>query len=175
MKTTSTSAFLLAAALLCAAAAPASAQERSKEELQLQASAAELDKSAARPGGEQRVAHKIKAQFGVDGARVLGLHYKELHYGEIAVVLGQGMPGVLKKDESLHKIVALRQGTPEASWGRIAKELGLKLGPAAVKVRNIASEVHRLERASKARKETGKHKEKKTAVPEKGESRVRAE
>ena len=145
---------IFAGLFLCAAVIPAFALGKSKEELKLEAGAAELDISAGRSGGEVRVAGKIKALFGVDGARVLGLHYKKLGYGDIAIVLGlaQDMPGGLK-DENLYKVVALRQGPPAAGWGKIAGDLGLKLGPAAVKVKNVVAEVHRLEKISKAKKD----------------------
>ncbi|MCX5793694.1 MAG: hypothetical protein NTY45_15970 [Elusimicrobia bacterium] len=146
---------LLAWFLLCAAGIPAFAQERSREEKKLEAAAGELNKSADRDEGRQRVAHKIRRQFGVDDALLIGLTYRKLSYGEISIVLGlaQGMRGGIK-DANLHKIVALRQGPPVLGWGRIAGDLGVKLGPVLGDVQNIAAGIRRQEKADKAKKDT---------------------
>jgi len=143
---------VIAGLFLCSAGIPSSAQEKSKEEQQLEASAGELNKKNSK--GRTRVINKIKEQYGVDEARLLGLHFRKLRYGEIAIVLGlaQDARGDIK-DEDLQKIVALRQGPPVAGWGKVAGDLGLKLGPVISKVRLISAEVRKLELTSKVNKD----------------------
>ena len=169
---------MFAGLFLCLTWIPVFAQEKSVEEVKLAASAGELDKSAADLKGQRRVKHKIEDQFGVNGARVLGMRYKALGYGEISIILGlaQELHGGLK-DENLYKIVALRQGPPVAGWGKIAKDLGLKLGPVVKKVQNIVAEVRKSERASKSAKEKKIKSEKKVKVEkaEKVAKQVRVE
>lgn len=142
---------MLAGFFLCAAVLPAFARERSKEEKKLETCAGELDKNHSE--GQRRVADKIKARFGVDDGRVLGLRLKNMGYGEIAIALGlaQDLPGGIT-DENLYKIITQRQGPPAAGWGKIAKDLGLKFGPVISKIENISSEVRRQEKADKAEK-----------------------
>lgn len=144
---------LLSAGLfLGAAALPAIAQERSKEEVKLEASAGELDKKYSE--GQVRVAQMIKSQFGVDGARILGLRSMNMGYGEIAIALGlaEEMRGGIT-DENLEKIMTLRRGPPVKGWGRVAGELGLKLGPVLGKVRKITARLSGQEKAAKAKKD----------------------
>lgn len=141
---------MLAGFLLCSGGLPARAQERSGEEGQLEAGARELNKKYSE--GQGRVADKIKAQFGVDDSRLLSLHYRKLRYGEISILLAlaQDMRGGIT-DENLHKLVALRQGPPVMGWGKVAKELGLELGPALSRIRKLSAEVRRDEKADKAK------------------------
>jgi len=157
---------MFAGLFLCAAVIPAFAQKETKEVKELEANSAELDKSATRPSGQQRVTDKINAQFGVDETGVAGLRLKHLGYGEIAIVLGlaQNMPRGIR-DENLYKIVALRQGPPVLGWGNVAKEFGLKLGPVISGVRNIGSGVRKQEKADKI-KESKKAKEEKAKKDE---------
>lgn len=159
---------LFAGLLLGAALIPAAAQERSAEERKLEAVSGELDKKYSE--GRQRVTDKIAAEFGVDSGLVLGLGYKKLGYGEIAIVLSlaQGLHSTIR-DEDLRRIVALRQGPPVMGWGKIAKELGLKLGPVLSRVRKVAAEVRRDEKADKA-KENKKNEEEKNREKEKTEN-----
>ncbi|OGS66719.1 MAG: hypothetical protein A3J79_04240 [Elusimicrobia bacterium RIFOXYB2_FULL_62_6] len=137
---------------LCAAAMPVRAQEKSKEELKLETSAAELDKKYTE--GQVRVAQMIKSEFGVDGARMVGLRSMNIGYGEIAIALGlaQQMRGAVT-DENLRRIMALRRGPPAAGWGRVAAELGLKLGPVLGKVRKIAARVRKQEKVAGEKKD----------------------
>ncbi|MDD5209160.1 MAG: hypothetical protein PHV36_07220 [Elusimicrobiales bacterium] len=141
--------FMLTGLILCLAAASSFAQEKPGEEKKLEAVAAELDKNHSE--GQQRVADMIKAEFGVADGLIMGLRFKKLGYGEIAIALGlaQGLHRTIK-DEDLYKIVSLRQGPPVMGWGRIAKELGLKLGPVISKVQKISAEVRRDEKGDKA-------------------------
>lgn len=169
--------FMLAGLMLCAAAAPAYCQVKAKEEKQLEAGAADLNKNYSE--GRERVAGKIKAEFKVEDELLVGLRFKELGNGEIAVILAmaQNLPGGIT-DANLHKIVALRDGPPPAGWGKIAKELGLKLGPAISRVRKISAEVRKQEKIDTAEKKRKAAAEKaeaaKKARAEKAEAAKRA-
>ena len=143
---------LLAGLFLCAAGMPVFALEKSPDEQRLEAAARELDKKYSE--GQQRVEEKISAEFGVAEGLVMGLRYKKMRYGEIAIALGlaQGLHRIIK-DEDLHKIVVLRRGPPVMGWGRIAGDLGLKLGPVISKVRKLSGEVRKGEKADKAKED----------------------
>jgi len=143
---------LFAGLLLCAAAVHAAAMEKSTEEQKLEAGAGELNKKYSE--GQDRVAGRIKAQFGVSDARLMGLRYRKMNYGEIAVALAlaQGLRGGIT-DENLHTIVAQRQGPPVAGWDKIARGLGLKLGPVLLKIQKLTAEVRRQEKADKVKKD----------------------
>ena len=169
---------MFAGLFLCAAAVPAFARENSREERDLNASVAELDKGAAKPEGTQRVTDRIKAEYNVDDARVQSLRDKNMGYGEISIALGlaQGLPGGIT-DENVQKIMALRQGPPVIGWGKIAKDLGLKLGPAISRVKKMSAEMRKHERSDKFNKEKKEKREKmeKPERPEKPEKMERPE
>ena len=139
---------MLAGLFLCAAAMPALAQEKTREEKKLESKAAELDKSALKPEGQQRVNDRIKAEFAVDDARVQALRDKNMGYGGISIALGlaQGLPGGIT-DANVDKVMALRQGPPVMGWGKIAKELGLKLGPVQSRVHKMSAEIKKAKKA----------------------------
>lgn len=139
---------MLAGFMLCAGASPSLAQDKAREEGKLEATARELDKRYSE--GQARVADTLKAQFGVDDSRVVSLRYRKLRYGEIAIALSlaQQMHGGIT-DKNLHKVVALRQGPPAAGWGKVAAELGLKLGPVLSRIKTISAEVSKREKADK--------------------------
>lgn len=138
--------------ILCSVVIPAFAQEKSREEKKLEAVACELDKKHSE--GQQRVADKIKNEFGVTDGLIVGLRFKDLGYGEIAIALGlaQSLHRIIK-DEDLHKIVVRRQGPPVMGWGEIAKDLGLKLGPVIARVQKISEEVRKDEKNDRARED----------------------
>lgn len=129
----------------------------SPEEKALEAAAAELDKNHSE--GQQRVADKICAEFGVNNGLVIGLRFRKMGDGEIAIALAlaQGLHRIIK-DEDLRRIVMLRQGPPVMGWGRVAGKLGLKLGPAIRKVEKLSAKVRDQEAGDKA-KEAKKEKE----------------
>ncbi|OGR66577.1 MAG: hypothetical protein A2X31_04460 [Elusimicrobia bacterium GWB2_63_22] len=158
---------MLAGLFLCAAAMPAFAQEKTREEKKLESGAAELDKNAAKPEGAQRVNDRIKAEFAVDNARVQSLRDQKMGYGEISIALGlaQGLPGGIT-DANVAKVMALRQGPPVMGWGRMAKELGLKLGPVQSKVHKMSAEVKKAKKA-KGEKDMKEMKREKSGKPEK--------
>ncbi|OGS08502.1 MAG: hypothetical protein A2270_10940 [Elusimicrobia bacterium RIFOXYA12_FULL_51_18] len=169
---------MFAGLFLCAAVIPAFAQKNSREERELETISRELDKSAAKPEGAQRAAARIKAEFGVDDARVQGLRDKNMGYGEISIALGlaQGLPGGIT-DENVQKIMALRQGPPVMGWGKMAKDLGLKLGPVMSNMKKMSAKMRKQEKADKVKKEKGEKMEKpeKPGKPEKAEKMERPE
>jgi hypothetical protein len=144
---------LFAVLFLCAAAVPVLAADAGKDEQKLETSAAEVEKIALLPDGQQRVEERLKARYGVDDARLQGLREQKMGYGEISIALGlaAGLPGGIN-DANVAKITALRQGPPAMGWGRIAKDLGLKLGPAVKSAQKVSSELRKQERE---RKEAG--------------------
>ncbi|HCC49095.1 MAG TPA: hypothetical protein DEQ38_13415 [Elusimicrobia bacterium] len=144
---------------------------RSAEEKKLEASAAELDKNHSE--GQQRVADKICAEFGVSNGLVIGLRFRKMGDGEIAIALAlaQGLHRIIK-DEDLRRIVRLRQGPPVMGWGRVAGKLGLKLGPVISKVEKLSSKVRDQETSDKA-EEAGKVKEEKEKAAEMAEKMKR--
>ena len=170
---------LLLAGLFLCAAMPVLAQQKSSEEKKLDKAAVELDKEAGKPEAAKTVTDKIKAEFGVDDARVQGLRDQKMGYGEVSIVLSlaQGMPGGIT-DANVQKVMALRQGPPVMGWGEIAKELGFKLGPAVSKVKKITAAAHRQRNAGKMGKsgKAGKSgKMEKMEMPEKHEMMDRPE
>jgi len=163
------SAFMLAGLFLLAAAIPALAQE-TPEDKQADKAVMEMEKNAATPEGQERVANKIKTQFGVDDARVQAMKDSGLSNGEIqiALALAQGMPGGIN-DENVQKLTALRQGPPKAGWGKIAKDLGLKVGPAISKAKKAAAELRKEEAKAKREKAMKEAKERKGGKNMKGD------
>ncbi|OGR66574.1 MAG: hypothetical protein A2X31_04445 [Elusimicrobia bacterium GWB2_63_22] len=159
---------LIFAGLLLLAAGTAVFAGSSPEEKELAAAAGELDKNHSE--GQQRVADSICAEFGVGNALVTGLRFKRLGDGEIAIALAlaQGLHRIIK-DEDLRRIVGLRQGPPVMGWGRVAGELGLKLGPVINKVKKLSAAVRARETRDKAgRAEKAKErKERERKVAEK--------
>ena len=147
---------LLFAGLILCAALPVLAGEKAGDEKKLDRSAVEMDKDAGQPGGEA-VEEKLKSEFKVDDARVQGLRALKLGYGEISIVLAlaQGLPGGIT-DANVQKVTALRQGPPVMGWGKVAGELGLKLGPVISKVKKISAETRKRVKAEKARMD-GQH------------------
>ncbi len=156
---------MLVGILLGSAIIPVFAQETSKEESKLEAGAAELNKLYSE--GQQRVADKIKAQFGVSDALLLGMLYKNMRYGEIAITLGlaQGLHGGIR-DKNLYRITTLRHGPPVVGWSKVAKNLGLKLGPVLSKIRKISADVRKQEKTDKEAEKAEREKVQKSAKME---------
>jgi len=135
---------LLIAGLFLCAAMPVLAREESPEETKLEKASIEMDKDAVKPEGGGLAVDKLKAEFGVDAARIQGLRDKKLGYGEVSITLSlaQAMPGGIT-DENMQQVLALRQGPPVMGWGKVAKELGLKLGPVISKVKRVSAEARK--------------------------------
>lgn len=156
---------LLLAGLFLCAAIPVFAQEKSADEKKVEKAGMELDSEAGKPESGGMVTDKLKAEFGVDDARIQGLRDQKLGYGEVSITLSlaQGMPGGIT-DANVQKVMALRQGPPVMGWGKVAKELGLKLGPVVSKVKKVSAEA-RKHKAEQMRKE----KREKSGKPERPE------
>lgn len=157
---------LSAALLLSAAVMPALAQ--AGDEARLDKAQAEVEKESGSPEGAGKVTERLKADFGVDDARVGALRDKKLGYGEISVVLalaGQ-LPGGIN-DANVQRVTDLRQGPPKTGWGKVAKSLGVKLGP-------VISGVKRAAQADKAGKK-GQGEKRKEVREEKKDRPERAE
>lgn len=161
---------ILAGLMFCAAAGPVLAREKPGEEQKLEASAAELNKEYSE--GQGRVEGKLKSEFKVDDALLMGLHFKKMNNGDIAIALGLAMQmhrGI--SDKNLHAVVALREGPPVAGWGKVAKDLGLKLAPVTVRLKKISAEVRKQEKTDMIKKA----KEEKAEKLEKAEKNARPE
>lgn len=140
--------------LFLCAAIPAFAQDKAPaDEKKADSASMEMDKDAAKPEGEKLVTEKIKTEFKVDDARVQGLRDQKLGYGEISIALSlaRELPGGIT-DANVQKIMALRQGPPVMGWGKIAKDLNLKLGPVVSRVKRMSADVRKQE-AKNARME----------------------
>lgn len=151
---------ILMAGLFLCAAAPVLAQEKSGDEKKLDKASMELEQDAGKPEGNTTVTDKLMAEFKVDAARIQGLRDQKLGYGEVSIVLAlaQGMPDGIT-DANVQKIMALRQGPPVMGWGKIAKEMGMKLGTVISKVKRVSAEARRHAKAEMMKKEgkMGRH------------------
>lgn len=115
-----------------------------KAEKNLDREARRLDATAAKPDGEKAVLKEFTAVFKVNDAQVQALRDRQLGYGEIAIVLSLAnkMPGGAT-EENIQKVLSLRQGPPMAGWGRVAKQLGAKLGAAVSQIKKMNNDSNR--------------------------------
>lgn len=166
--------WLTFAGLFLCSAMPAMAQEKNRDEKNLDKAAADVEKDAGKPETSAAVTDKLKTQFNVDDARIQGLRDQKLGYGEVSIVLSlaQNMPGGIT-DENVQKVMALRQGPPVMGWGKVAKELGLKLGTVVSKVKKVSAEARKQAAADK--KKAGMEKAEKGGKPEKQERPAKSE
>jgi len=118
-----------------------SAMAATGEESQLKKQSDEINATASTTEGQKTVVQKITTNFSVTEKQVQALRDKKLGYGEmtIALSLSQSLPGGIT-DENIAKIVSLRQGPPVMGWGKVAKELDLKLGKAIDQTKNVNRE-----------------------------------
>lgn len=128
-----------------------------------------IDETASTPDGQTVVIDKLEKEFGVDETTIQGLRDKKFGYGEISIALSlaERLPGGLTT-ENIDKVVAMRQGPPVEGWGNIARELNLKINPAADRLDKVADETSK---RSEAQKELVKHE----AKAEKAEKTERVE
>ncbi|MDD5209902.1 MAG: hypothetical protein PHV36_10980 [Elusimicrobiales bacterium] len=168
-------AMLFSGLLLCAGM-QVLAEEKSSDEKKLDTAVVEMDKEAGMPACQESFQQKIKSDFGVDDAMVQGLRGKNMGYGEISIALGlaQQLPGGIT-EANVQKITALRQGPPVMGWGRISRDLGLKLGPVTSRVRKISAEVSKQGKADKMKKAEKGERAGKPERPEKPEKMNRPE
>ncbi|MDT8286082.1 MAG: hypothetical protein RQ748_03140 [Elusimicrobiales bacterium] len=166
MKTDKTG-LLLAGIFMFAAAVPALAQEQEMEkaaekkqemtQAQEEESAAEAAgeiNAAARGKGGKKVRARMMTQFGVDEGRIRTMREEGgMSHGEIAIVLSlaKGMDGGIN-DENIARISEMRKGKKKAGWGKIARDLGQKLGPAISQTRKMSAEMREERRSGTAGK-----------------------
>lgn len=103
---------------------------------------ADLDKNSHETGEAKKVEARLEDRFGVTDTQVDNLRRQKLGYGEISTIfsLTKQMPGGIN-DENIQKITDMRQGDGhKTGWGKIAQELGVKLGPAIADADHIRPE-----------------------------------
>jgi len=174
MKNNKTRLFLTG--LFLCAAMPALAQDKPADEKKVVSAAAELDKDAAKPYGEKLVTEKIKTEFTVDDARIQRLREQKLGYGEISIALSlaKELPGGIN-DANVQKVMAMRQGPPVMGWGKVAKDLNVKMGPVVSGVKKMSSEVRKQERKDAKMEQKGAEKNEKMEKHERHEKMEKME
>jgi hypothetical protein len=163
--------------LFLCAAMPALAQDKKPaDEKKLDSAAVQLDKDAAKPYGEKLVTDRIKTEFKVDDARIQGLREQKLGYGEISIALSlaKGLPGGIT-DANVQKVMAMRQGPPVMGWGKIAKNLNVKMGPVISGVKKMSAEVRKQEAKDAKIEKKDSDKNEKNEKMEKHERNEKAE
>ena len=96
--------------------------------------AARLDRDSHKPGDAKRVEERLEKKFNVADARIDNLRKQGMGYGEIGITLSLAsrMSGGIN-DQNVQKVVDLRQGQSgrKEGWGNVARDLDLRLKPAA--------------------------------------------
>jgi adenine-specific DNA glycosylase len=100
-----------------------------------------VNEQASRPQGSKVVAERLAKEFNVPESEIQALRSKGLGYGEAGIVLSLAskLPGGIT-DANIKKILALRNTQPRTGWGKIARELGFKLGQVIRPVREVAEQ-----------------------------------
>jgi len=110
------------------------------------------------PEGQQRITDTIAKQFKVDPSVVTNLRNRRIGFGEATVALALSQE-LMKQDKSLTQQRALDQVLAKRAggegWGRIAQDLGLKLGRVRAEVERAEKKVARLDRRDKVDKDKG--------------------
>ena len=139
-----------------------------------------VNQQANAPDGAAVVTQRLVKDFGVTEAQVKDLRSKGLSFGEIAIALSLAKeePGGVT-DANIQKVLSLRQTTPPTGWGKVAKQLGVKLGPAVSSAERLAKqsrgELKRSEEKSETKAEEKAEKVEKGEKAEKAEKVERAE
>jgi len=139
-----------------------------------------VNRQANAPDGAAVVTQRLVKDFGVTEAQVKDLRSKGLSFGEIAIALSLAKeePGGVT-DANIQKVLSLRQTTPPTGWGKVAKQLGVKLGPAVSSVERLAKEsrgeLKKSEEKSETKAEEKAEKADKAEKAEKAEKVERAE
>lgn len=136
--------FMLLTALLFVFSVSAAKAAETKNEKRLETKASEINRIGSETGGEKAVTGRLEKEFGVDEARIKSLRDQKLGYGEVAITLSlaRTLPGGIT-DENVNKIISMRQGPPVTGWGKVAQELGVKLGPVVSGVEKVRSETRK--------------------------------
>jgi hypothetical protein len=111
----------------------------SRNEVKLTRVSASVDEQACQPDGDRTIIERIRREFHVSEGVIQYLHeQRNLGYGEIVILfsLADRLPGGATR-ENVDKILAMREGSPKMGWGRIAHQLGEKLGPVLADVEDI--------------------------------------
>jgi len=129
------------------------------------------------PGGASLVTQRLVKDFGVTEAQVNDLRSKGLSFGEIAIALSLAKEETGgATDANIQKVLSLRQTTPRTGWGKVAKQLGVKLGPALSSVEKVAKESRGEIKKSEEKGETkAEEKAEKAGKGEKAEHAEKAE
>ena len=129
------------------------------------------------PGGASLVTQRLVKDFGVTEAQVNDLRSKGLSFGEIAIALSLAKEETGgATDANIQKVLSLRQTTPPTGWGKVAKQLGVKLGPAVSSVEKVAKESRGGIKKSEEKAETkAEEKAEKAGKGEKAEHAEKAE
>jgi len=157
--------FLIFTMLFFVVSVTASGAAEKKDEKRLESKATEINKLGSDEAGGKTVTERLVKEFGVDEARIKSLRDKNLGYGEAAITLSlaRNLPGGIT-DENVDKILSMRQGPPVSGWGKVAKDLGVKLGPVVSGVEKVRSETRRelkkSRRHEKREKKMEKHEKK---------------
>src|SRR5213593_5223247 len=110
---------------------------------------------AMSPEGQQRITETIAKQFKVDPSVVTSLRNRRIGFGEATVALALSQE-LMKQDKSLTQQRALDQILAKRAggegWGRIAQDLGLKLGRVRSEVERAEKKVARPDRGDKVAK-----------------------
>lgn len=133
-----------------------------KRTVELQERAQRIDAAAAKtstPEGQQRVTDAIAKEFKVSDNTVTTLHdQKKLGFGEVTITLALAQE-LSKRDKismsaATDQILARREAG--AGWGKIANDLGFKLGRVVADVHRTEKKVTAVERAERKQDRTGK-------------------
>lgn len=145
---------LAAASFVAAEAAPP------QEDKKLEQSSTDVDAAAARPDGQKNVESRLKSEYKVDDARILGLRDQKLGYGEIsiALALAEKLPGGIT-DANVATVMAQRNGPPKVGWGQIAKNQGTTVGKLLGRVKNVEAAARKQERAEARTRENAEKRE----------------
>jgi len=127
----------------------------------LQTEAKEIDANAAKamsPEGQQRITETIAKQFKVDPSIVTSMRNRRMGFGEATVALALSQE-LMKHDKTYNQQRALDQILAKRAsgegWGRIAQDLGVKLGRVRSEVERAEKKVTRLDRGDKVAKDKG--------------------
>jgi hypothetical protein len=140
----------------------------------------EINEDASTPYGEVAVIGKIEKEFNVDKSVITGLRGQKLGYGEISIALSlaERLPGGITA-ENIDKIISMRQGPPVTGWGNVARDLDLRLKPAAGHLEKVSAEakkeIVKHERATKLEKAAKLERVEKAQRPERVEKIERIE